>query len=99
MSTPFDLDALEQLHAATTPGPWRQCRPCGVRRAGCDIVWAASNRELPLFGGDDVTCSTNADAAFIAAAHEAVPALIAEVRRLRRALERVRETLTSVEPR
>ena len=64
----IDLDELERLAAAATPGRWAH-----------DREWVdALNVLLP----------TEADAAFVAAARNALPDLIAEVRRLREAQER-----------
>lgn len=77
----LDLDAIEALANAASPGPWR------VGSVDTDPVFAwhgatmGGERQLLRFN----PCFSYAnDAAFIAAAREAVPALVAEVRRLRR---------------
>ena len=80
------LDAWEELAKAATPGPWgvstgygedsaeAVCMAPGVRNYLLDVV-VRSGRD----GGTDNTVE---DAAFIAAAREAVPALIARVKEL-----------------
>ncbi|MEV4846109.1 hypothetical protein AB0K20_23190 [Micromonospora matsumotoense] len=68
---PLDLDALDALAAAATDGPWT-AHPDG-------LVWS------PLIG-DPVSGSVlPEDAALIAAARNALPALVAEVRQHRAA--------------
>lgn len=72
-----DLRALE---AAATPGPWE---------ADVDGVWVGAAPEDPLDGAPSIDISTlrhEDDAAFIAAARNAVPDLLVEVDRLRAAL-------------
>lgn len=72
LTTPLDLDALQALADAATEAPWT-AHPDG-------LVWS----ELL---GDPVSGSVlPEDAEFIAAARAAVPALIAEVTRLRSAV-------------
>lgn len=76
-----ELDRLEALAGAATAGPWA-ARPdrCGVFHTvddarGCSVLdWHD--------GPNEPTFRMQADAEFIAAAREAVPALVAEVRRL-----------------
>lgn len=80
----LDLEVLERLAAAATPAPWVVQDGCSWRRIGAR-------------GDGDVLCPTNhpgdghpdldgrnreADLAFIAAAREAVPALLRRVREL-----------------
>lgn len=63
-----DLDELEALANAATPGPW----------------WVESEELLEGFDGDVARCEHYRDTAFIAAANpKAVLAIIAELRRLR----------------
>ena len=76
-----DLAEWERLAAAATPGPWRQ-DPGGRAGARFDDVLAD--------GSNIAEWIEPADAAFIAASRTALPALVAEVRRLREALEQVR---------
>jgi hypothetical protein len=84
--TDTELSEYEALAAAATPGPWRAERDhLGHWR----ITWPHSQnssilRKQKVFSDEDV--------AFIAAAREAVPALVAEVRRLREALDVASET-------
>ena len=74
----LDLDAIEARAAKTTPGPW-----------------VAESRDLDgehlvVFpDGEDATVLCERDARFIAAARTDVPALVAEVRRLRTLAEDV----------
>lgn len=75
--TNIDLDKLEQLHANATPGPWTTSPfldTYEIRDAG-DVLRA--DRCGPL------------DAEWIAAMHNAAPALIAELREARATIERV----------
>lgn len=80
----LDLDAIEAVANAATPAPWE-----AYYTVHGDPYVAQQGR--PKFG---VVVSTapddygRADAEFIAASREAVPALIAEVRRLRADLRR-----------
>lgn len=75
-----DIEELERLAAAATPGPWHRGQgPHWAREVrgstGRGVAWCGSQ-------------GYEADAAFIAAAGEAVPALCAE---LRAARERIAE--------
>jgi hypothetical protein len=99
----LDLDRLEALASAATPGPWYwQQTKLDInlvsRSRWSPIIlgfgrWGM-NRAQPLVQGDglmfakgsEIRVSEHRDTAFIAAAREAVPALIAEVRRLREAI-------------
>ena len=89
--TDADLARLEALCAAATPGPWAQ----HVRRFGeCDYsVGPAIPRADLHVGSDalriDLRCrqrQVEADAEFICESHAALPALLAEVRALRRVI-------------
>lgn len=82
--TEEELARLEELASKATPGPWEWV-------AGSDALHATT---VPHEWHEDETAKIivtdshvypphGADAAFIAAAREAVPALLAEVRRLR----------------
>lgn len=69
MTAPLDLDALKKLCNCASPAPWE------ARGAG--LV-------MPIeIGADPNTVLTSANVAFMAAARTALPALIAEVERLR----------------
>lgn len=68
--TPAELDELEKLANAATPGPWE----------------ALDNGDAYVVLGDvtDICCPHHAeDMEFIASSREAIPKLIVEVRRLR----------------
>lgn len=81
----LDLDAIERRTGAATPGPWT------AEHRGFDVY------ETQTDHGDVVAeagLSTN-DAAFIAAARSDVPALVAEVRRLRQQLDQSRLELSA----
>jgi hypothetical protein len=75
--TPQDLDRLDELAAKATPGPWEALELSmpgeALLRMGAEQSF--STRQVQV---------RDADAAFIAAARTAIPALVAEVRRLRR---------------
>jgi hypothetical protein len=77
--TDDELGRLEELAAGATPGPWAAVCP----RVNYRIM--AGDLYVMEAGPDGVR--TADDAAFIAAARSAVPALVAEVRRLRMELE------------
>lgn len=70
-----DLDALQALCDAATPGPWSTDAAGEVRDEDDDVLCT--------------TFGTVADGFFIAAARDALPKLIAEVRRLRTKLDNV----------
>lgn len=76
--TPADLDRLEVLAAAATPGPWRAH---AENRKACRAIVETEDREQVADATmwDIDQCRENAD--FIAASRTAVPALIAEVRK------------------
>jgi hypothetical protein len=83
MSDPLDLDALQALCDAATPGPWMfEKELATVDSYGVETVDQDPISGQAIFyarGG----CASQENAAFVAAAREAVPQLIAEVRRLR----------------
>lgn len=73
MSNPdLDLDALDALCAATTPGPWV-----------ADYAYSSRDDAAHAWGpGCGDLDQVETDAAFIAAARSALPALVARVRAL-----------------
>ncbi len=81
------LAELERLAAAATRGPWVQdgagCLPWHVS----PVAFSHAGRRIQVSptaeGESEIDCIP--DAMFIAAAREAVPLLIAEIRRLRAA--------------
>jgi hypothetical protein len=83
--TEQELQAIEALAAAATPGPW--------------TVVDEDYLKPTIIGGDNVGDGyviRSADAAFIAAARTDVPALVAEVRRLWR-VEDVAKALSAAQ--
>ncbi|NKR60235.1 hypothetical protein GS474_16010 [Rhodococcus hoagii] len=84
----IDLDKLEQLHAKTTPGLW-SLDP--VEYAANDCCWAEGHWDVDgENGGWVVHAGEQPDAEWIVEIHNAAPALIAELREARAAVERVR---------
>lgn len=78
MTTPVDLDHLEKLHAAATQGEWR------IDEDGNLVVDRASRKKSYVA---DCAWAEDPDGLYIAATHNALPALIAEVRALREVAE------------
>ena len=84
--TQQELDALKALADAATPGPWES-----ELTGGCYTVWGKAD----AMGYDGIVTTDylnprlddSSNAAFIAAARAAVPALLAEVERLREELD------------
>ncbi len=76
--TSDELNALDALCAAATPGPWSSA---SQREDGATFDWYWV--EAPTNGNVTSDHLDMDDATFIAAARTALPALIAEVRRLR----------------
>lgn len=87
MNNNIDLDKLEALAKAATPGPWREC---GHDRGGCKcaLIWCPERDELvaEAWKGDDMVpravVEPAVNAAYIAAAN---PAAILELIALARA--------------
>ncbi|OBR52349.1 ead/Ea22-like family protein [Paraburkholderia tropica] len=74
-----DLDKLEELAEAATPGPWR-AESCGIDDCWCEVVNCDSREE----GVSGSGALSKRDARYIAAANPAtILTLIAEVRALR----------------
>jgi hypothetical protein len=86
--TPSDLEAIEQRANAATPGPWD---PLFQRNDNGSWGEVLSEKKLVAEVCTDIGClMSDADqnnTVFLAAARSDVPALVAEVRRLRAALE------------
>ena len=85
--TQQELDALKALADAATPGPWEVEHHSGILVDGVPstcAVLTSQEYDMASFGDD---LQGYFDAAFIAAARAAVPALIAEVERLREELD------------
>ncbi len=81
--TDEELNRLEALANAATPGPWRyddsDADPCVITQTGQYIAQTSYDQQSVSRGDRDY----HADAHFIVASRDAVPTLIAEVRRLR----------------
>ena len=88
-----DLEEIEGMLAAATPGPWQTFPGNGILLEGRErrIVWPSDEAQSRSFCYSDICyvnpteCNGNgnADAALIAAAPTLIAALVAEVRRLR----------------
>jgi hypothetical protein len=102
MVSDVDLERWQALCDAATPGPWYSTAADGLTPdavMGEDLLETAAEWEIWTVGpcADDENWSTDgampgygmthADAAFCAAARTALPALIAEVRSLRQAVQ------------
>jgi hypothetical protein len=75
------LQEWEALANAASPGPWEAARPeHAIPGPGCPMVVNGPQAEPGAYDDE----MRPADAYFIAAARTAVPALVAEVRRLKR---------------
>lgn len=85
----IDLDKLKALAEAATPGPWAICTAPDTnnRQAVCDHNFEYIARTDTYSIHPDESCEANA--AFIAAARNAVPELVDEVERLRDRLRAV----------
>lgn len=90
--TDDELSQIEARANAATPGPWREIRRDDPSCAAEYVIAGADDISVACTScnGEYCTGMTDADCAFIAAARTDVPALVAEVRRLRDIVERVR---------
>ena len=87
----IDIDAIEARENAATPGPWYSDNSDNMDDAGNHYsVMYGDGWYLARVWKDLKQSNCVADAAFIASARQDVPALCAEVRELRAALERAR---------
>lgn len=83
-----DLDELEALHARTTKGPWRATNlrkhtgACYITAPGVGGAFVKVYAHHPGVAAHR-PMEGEANTAFIALAHEALPDLIAEIRRMR----------------
>jgi len=102
MMAELNLDAIETRASAATPGPWEHVSGPAGAIPGRFYMLSHEHSTIYMkrrpFGGDHadkveaaVLPQSSADAAFIAAARADVPALIAELRRLRAARDRALE--------
>jgi hypothetical protein len=83
----LDLDAIEARAAAATDGPWLP--PIGSGDVG--YVWRSDDGHFQVA----IACDGNeeANAVFIAHARTDIPALVAEVRRLRQVMSEAHRAL------
>ena len=96
MPDQVDLDALDRLIAAATPGPWTRTKPqrdadgwpMGVGVAGC-------GPGCMIYASPPAGSFPSSDAELIAALRNAAPALIAELRAARAELARMRDVLAT----
>lgn len=79
-----ELARLDALAQAATPGPWETFSWTSIRPKGRTQNVAATYLQIAEGGGQLYPAHENA--AFIAASRTAIPALVGEVRRLRRQL-------------
>jgi hypothetical protein len=80
-TVPLDLDAIEARATAATEGPWEATGVVHPNNEAVGLAFVQSHTGWPA------TCFRSADSVFIAHSREDVPALVAEVRRLRAILE------------
>lgn len=80
--TELDLDALQAMADMASPGPWRVTQDHLDRPIQFDVVDASDAWVVVDSDGYEGAIPEAPDAAFIAVAREAVPALIARVREL-----------------
>ncbi len=78
---PLDLDAIQALSDAATPGPW--CTDSWEIYQGTEYEPGLSMWIGETCRGTSSLEQDRADAAFVAAARTAMPALVAEIHRLR----------------
>jgi len=100
----IDIDALENLHQSTSPGPWRIRRleaggaalPGFVEAPRLDPSHAHA---IEVLGEDDTLYPTrDGDMEFIVAAHRDVPSLIDAVRALRKKVAEQRSVIVQRDP-
>ncbi len=92
--TDLDLDSIKARCEAATPGPWRWWDASELRSLVFEDDPHLDDLSAPIVGepimggfGEPEWDISVADAEFIAHAREDVPALVAEVKRLRAALD------------
>lgn len=83
--TDEELDRLEGLHAAATPGPWKPSEYGSANEIDGDGAHAVLeggpvNCMAYCYGGSSVVEFSEEDHAVTIAAHNALPALLAELR-------------------
>jgi len=103
MTDPLDLDELERLEKAATPGPWSFKGTGGLHMDGARDGWMVegphNGKRWPRIARDAAPYRERGEnPALIAALRNAAPALIAEIRRLREENARLREAATTTTP-
>jgi len=88
----LDLDAIEARAKAATPGPW-EYDGCSVTDWGVTASHTITMEWMPNGRGDGTNERESPDGQFIAHAREDVPALIAELRRLREENARLKDRI------
>jgi hypothetical protein len=83
----LDLDALQKLCDAATPAPW----DCDF--GDYNVLLAPDGERVMVAAGDRHWATHQFNASFIAAARDALPKLIAEVRQLRKERDRAKKRL------
>lgn len=86
-----DLDQIERLIDAATPGPWFSYRVGRDAEAATNYVETGTCNELGTFRCIEVAGASEADQDFIASARQELPRLLFEVRVLRARLQAHRE--------
>ncbi len=81
-----DLQEIERRCAAARPGPWRSYIEGRDHFGGSNVIVVGDGASLSV--DIEPIGATTEDQDFMAAARQDVPRLLAEVRRLRSALER-----------
>lgn len=93
----LDLEAIEKRVNAATPGPWRVWDSCSWRRIGTEDRHHRRSTVIEPYnsrsdGHPDLLAERD-DLEFVAHAREDIPALLAEVRKLREAAEKAKSLL------
>lgn len=102
----LDLDNLARLEAAATPGPWNIADTASLPSAAFEVARVGrSAASLSIRAGEPgqdmmraATGSITADARFIAAARNALPALLADHARLVAEVARLRGVVEAMNP-
>ena len=84
--TDAELDAIRGRAAKATPGPWEPVSGMIFPCEGDGPVVCSTDCEILVFGPRGAEAKAFEDQEFIAAARTDIPALLAEVERLRKAL-------------
>ena len=91
--TEDERERLRALYEAATPGPWEAAVDSHAPWNGKRIAWVETTSTSCPVADVPNSDRARADAAFIATARTAVPALLDENARLREAIERTRSAL------